>query len=53
MFMPTENTLAGDKDNKLIMNWRSSNDKLVAGDRPKVAKVTVKVNLKELALKKN
>ena len=53
MFMPRENTLAGDEEIKVIMKWRSSSDKLVAGDRPKVAKVTVKVNLKELALKKN
>ena len=37
---------------KLIANWRSSNDEKVAGERTKVlAKVAVKVSLKELALK--
>ena len=36
---------------KLIVNWRSSSDEQAAGDCPKVlAKVIVKVNLKEVAL---
>ena len=35
---------------KLIMNWRSSSDKQTAGDRPKVS---AKVDMKELAIKKN
>ena len=39
---------------KLIVNWRSSSDEHIAGDCPKVlAKVVIKVNLKELAVKKN
>ena len=39
---------------KPIVNWRSSSDKQAAGDCLKVlAKVTMKVNLKEFAVNKN
>ena len=38
---------------KLIVNWMNSSDEQATRDCPKVlAKVTVKVNLKELALKR-